>query len=320
MPTRTEKFQKFTASQVERLGSFNFDPGTLLWHYTTGEGLKLILESGTLFSTQVSCLNDSTEIRYSIALFKKALTELLSKFEGDDRVKRFLTRYLTIYDEDPEFPTHAPSPFFVACFTQQDDDVNLWRSYCSGENGYALGFKAGNLFALPNALVKVNYDKNLHEQIAMTVAEATIKFYEEELEAKQQNEEQAVLAEVLKDEEEPGETEFITQWDVALSYLSPLVKDPGFASENEYRVIHEFVPYDLRSAIFVQKKTMMTRHIPLSFPLGGEAWVPRLPIEKVMVGPCRHREITRISVDTLLRKMGYGGGKVFSSVRPFQET
>jgi hypothetical protein len=243
---------------------------------------------------------------------------VLSKYKGEQGAKRFLTRYLKIYDENPELPTHAPSPFFVACFTQQDDDVNLWRSYWSGENGYAVGFKAGNLTAPLNALVKVNYDKALHEQIALTVAEATVKVYEEELQARQKDEsatlEQTFLEEVLKDELEKWETEFMMEWDVALSYLSPLVKDPGFAAENEYRIIHEFNPDDLRNAVLVQKKTMMTRHIPLSFPRGGEAWVPRLPIEKVMIGPCRHREITRISVDTLLRKMGYGGQSVL--IRP----
>src|SRR5437868_4830602 len=231
MPTRTDKFREFAVTQVERLGSFDYDGNALLWHYTTGAGLKATLESGTLFCTQVSCLNDSTEIRYAVGLFKKALTEVLSKYRGDERVKRFLTRYLKLYDEEPEFPE-----------------------------------------------------------------------------------------EVLKDEGDKWENEFMTEWDVAISYLSPLVKDPAFAAENEYRIIHEFIPDDLRNAVFIQKKTMMTRHVSLSFPRGGEAWVPRLPIEKVMVGPCRHREITRISVDTLLRKMGYGGGKAFSSVRPFQET
>jgi hypothetical protein len=73
MPTRVEKFRDFTLAQVSRLGSFDYDFNAVLWHYTTGVGLKAILESGTLFATQVSCLNDSSEIRYAIGMFKKAL-------------------------------------------------------------------------------------------------------------------------------------------------------------------------------------------------------------------------------------------------------
>jgi len=39
------------------------DPELIVWHYTSGPGLISIIESGTLYSTQVSCLNDATEIR-----------------------------------------------------------------------------------------------------------------------------------------------------------------------------------------------------------------------------------------------------------------
>jgi hypothetical protein len=44
-----------------------------------------------------------------------------------------------------------------------------------------------------------------------------------------------------------------------------------------------------------------------------------VPISKVIVGPCRHREITRVSVDTLLRTHGYPSDLVVSSQRPYQE-
>lgn len=103
-----------------------------------------------------------------------------------------------------------------------------------------------------------------------------------------------------------------------VDFLDAQVKALGSA-EQEYRVVHEFQRAELKEITFIQKKTMMSRHLPLSFPRGGEAWVPRLPLEKIIVGPCRHLEITRVSVDTLLRKMGYGTGRVSASVRPFQQ-
>jgi hypothetical protein len=157
-------------------------------------------------------------------------------------------------------------------------------------------------------IVKVNYDKEIHEKTTATVAATTIKLYEEG------------LAGTNSDEIVKWENEFLLSWDSNISYLAPLVKDPGFSDENEYRIIHEFVADDSKNIVISQKKTMMTRHVPICFPRGGEAWVPRLPIENVMVGPCRHPGITGISVGTLLRRMGYGGGKMMYSVRPFQET
>ncbi len=306
MPANVEKYQKFLDLQVERLASFKFDPDTLLWHYTNGGGLLGILNTRTLYSTQVSCLNDSSEIRYGQALFKKALTDALASFAGDERVRQFVTRYIRLIEETAAIvtPPHAPSPFFVACFSSREDDLSTWRAYGPSQNGYAIAFRAKHLFNPPNVLFKVNYDANLHTELARDVAAATLEFYEEELQEKQ-------------DQDIPAwDQEFMQAWESKIIYLLPLVKDPGFEVESEYRILHSYTAADLGQTMVLQKHTMMTRHVPLSFPAGGEL----LPIEKVMVGPCRHPAITGISVDTMLQKVGYGTGKVTHSVRPLQET
>jgi len=308
-PDDQKEYDAFLQERVKALGSLSFEPGTLIWHYTDGPGLIGILESGTLFSTQVSCLNDSSEIRYASSLFKNALVGLLTKYSADAAIQSFLKKYLKLLEEEPDHPTHAPSPFFVTCFSAQEDDLTQWRSYSGGENGYAIGFIASSLFTAPDSLlVRVNYDRQLHETLASEIGEATVRFFRSGLDKKR------------AETPEKWEEEFFNFWDPYITRIAPMVKDHGFRAENEYRVIHEFRVSELMHLKMIQKKSMMTRHLPLIFPRGGEAWVPRLPITKIIVGPCRHREITRISVDTLLRKMGYGTGKVTASQRPFQET
>src|ERR1700732_5202949 len=37
-----------------------------LYHYTTGDNLIRIIESGKLWSTQITCLNDTAEVRYAV--------------------------------------------------------------------------------------------------------------------------------------------------------------------------------------------------------------------------------------------------------------
>lgn len=312
MPVLTEdirEYDEFLSSQVKLLKSLDFLPETPLWHYTSGAGLLGIIQSGTIYATQVSCLNDSSEIRYASSMFRKALVNLLPTHADEPATKGFLESYLDLLDEEPDHPTHAPSSFFVSCFAAQEDDLNQWRSYSGGENGYALGFQASGLFGIPNSIVaRVNYDKALHEKVAESVAEATIRFLRDGVKKKR------------AETPEKWAGEFLTFWDPYITRLAPMVKDPGFSSENEYRIIHEFHIEELKHMKFVQKNTMMSRHLPLSLPKGGEMWVPRLPLTKLIVGPCRHAEISRISVDTLLRQMGYGSGKVVSSARPFQQT
>src|ERR1700730_4233817 len=46
--------------------AFNPVPTSPLYHYTAGNGLIEIIKSGELWSTQVACLNDSSELLYPI--------------------------------------------------------------------------------------------------------------------------------------------------------------------------------------------------------------------------------------------------------------
>ena len=66
--TLSTKYQEFVRQQVKQLGSLDFDREVILWHYTNGAGLLGILETGTIFSTQVSCVNDSTECRFWVTI------------------------------------------------------------------------------------------------------------------------------------------------------------------------------------------------------------------------------------------------------------
>lgn len=53
----------------------------LLWHYTSGQNLINILREGEIWTTQVACLNDSTEILHAAKVFREALSEALKRIE-----------------------------------------------------------------------------------------------------------------------------------------------------------------------------------------------------------------------------------------------
>jgi hypothetical protein len=55
-----------------------------VWHYTRGESLIPIIDSGTLFATQASCLNDATELRYASRLLKEYLLLEISSLGLED--------------------------------------------------------------------------------------------------------------------------------------------------------------------------------------------------------------------------------------------
>jgi hypothetical protein len=304
-----EKYGAFTREKVAEMGSLDFDRDTTLWHYTNGTGLLGILEKGTLRSTQVACVNDSTETLYANRLFRDAVDALLKEQEHDQLSKVFLSRVLEEIKEVPEIPAHAASKFFISCFSELKDDINQWLKYggAFGENGYAIGFRAEGLLFDPNTLVvRVSYDCNLHRKMAKDAALATLNFYREGLVGDRANNPEVWAA------------EFFEAWDHAIYRLSPLLKDEGFSAEKEFRMVHELQESELPSIRLLQKETMLGRYMDLEPPGEFIPGLPRLPITKIIVGPGRHKQITSVSVRTRLTQLGYRDVGVEVSKRPVQ--
>ena len=94
----------------------------------------------------------------------------------------------------------------------------------------------------------------------------------------------------------------------------------AFRGENEYRIVHELQVHEMGQLRFRQKQTLMSRHLPLIFPPPTYAAQSQLlPTMEVMVGPSRHKEISRVSVETFLRQKGYLVPVTVSTI-PFQMT
>jgi hypothetical protein len=155
-------------------------------------------------------------------------------------------------------------------------------------------------------VVKVNYDTAFHERIVEETARLTLEYYREG------------LVGARLDDPKQWAKEFFAAWDQAIYRLSPVVKEAGFSPEQEYRVIHELQSYDMPAVRYQQKAHMIGRYIDLK-PNGWEGLrVPRLPMEKVMIGPGHHKGVTKKSVESLLQQMGYKGVEVLMSQRPVQ--
>jgi hypothetical protein len=300
---------KFSLELAAELGSISIPPDTLLWHYTNGPALISILETMTLYSTQLSCLNDTTELRYGSRLFQEALRTKRAAILEEGMEAALLDGALKYFAEDPDFPAQAVVPHFVACFTEEQDDLSQWRAYGGGENGYAIGFRARDLWGCENAsLVRINYDAVKHHKLAEKAGDAMISFF---LEAAGKHRPPDLVS---------FGKEFLEAWEAAITMVAPLIKDPAFVKERECRITKGFVGGDLEKLKFIQKEGLMSRHLPLQPSSDRSKDSYRLPICEVMIGPCRHPQISRISVDTLLRQKGYPGGLVSISQIPFQKT
>ena len=300
-----ERYQAFVLAIAKALGSMRYGPETMLWHYTSGSSLIKILDSMSIYSTQISCLNDATELKYGSTLFHDALRKLRAETTNDQMADSLLDGAISHFKEDPNY--QAASFHFVACFSEEEDDLSQWRAYGGGENGYAIGFRAADLSKIPNSmLVRVNYDTDLQRKLAMKVAMEMVRFFKE-----------GVQKYAPSDLIQFGQ-EFLEAWEKQLVMIAPMVKNPGFFKEKECRIVTGFDLADLNDLKFFQKNSLMSRHLPLRPPLKTPTSPYRLAIVEVMVGPCRNPQISRTSVDTLLRQKGYPTGLVTISKIPFQ--
>ncbi len=134
-------------------------PDTILWHYTNGAAFLAIVDSMSIFSSHISCLNDASELRYATKLLREALTALRQTVGAGETALSFINGALNYFQENPEFPAQAVTPYFVTCFSEEKDDLSQWRAYAGGENGYAVGFRARDLLGCDNSILgRINYN------------------------------------------------------------------------------------------------------------------------------------------------------------------
>jgi hypothetical protein len=293
-PEENQQYFKFVAAKANEFGAFDYKPDTIVWHYTDGPGFLGIIESSTIFATQVAFLNDRNETKYGTDLFKKSLAQVIEEKKDDPVASDFLHKVLEyVRDDNPENPTHGTSKFFVTCFSEVEDDLSQWDRY-GGKNGYAIGFYARGLWREPTStLYKVLYDRTIQEKVSKEIANATVDFFQAGL-----------VGERLQDPEKWAK-EFFEAWDEWVYKLAPLAKDSKWRAESEFRLVHELKVQEFGQVRFKQRNTMLGRYIPLDTPSWLKRRKPLLPIAKVMVGPGNHPAFTSVSVRLLLDQIGY---------------
>lgn len=113
-----------------------------VYHYTTTEGFKGILESGEIWATSIYCLNDWTEFEYARKPFIDSVRALLNNKEAADGATLLLS-YL--FEKRP--------PLFVCSFSAagDGDDLSQWRAY-SNPYGCAIGFEFATLLSYAGML------------------------------------------------------------------------------------------------------------------------------------------------------------------------
>jgi hypothetical protein len=137
------KFRKWHNEKLNRQDAEN-RPNKPLYHYTTFAGFKGIIETETLWFTDVIHLNDPTEFQYgnqiAIDLLNKELQSIetlkLPLTDSDVVKKIFIEKIIQA------LTTMLGQVFnvYISSFSKRDNDLSQWRAYADDARGVALGF------------------------------------------------------------------------------------------------------------------------------------------------------------------------------------
>ena len=166
-------------------------PRGLLYHYTTADGLKGIVEKNELWATSAYFLNDSAEITYGYGLLKKVLDDWLVKNpRPEESLTLGLARNLRNWFGEDLLKRNVIQPIYLACFCEDDNLLSQWRAY-GQSGGYSLGFRypaddflTGQGFKPePNTYtskwVKVEYDRDEQAKKCAAILDPVLAIFDD---------------------------------------------------------------------------------------------------------------------------------------------
>jgi Protein of unknown function (DUF2971) len=115
-------------------------PPATLYHYTSLEALRSIIQSKSVWATNIFYLNDSSEYRHVLSAIAKRIETRLEKI-SDAKQQADLRQLLMIVSNEPY------APIYVASFSSHPDDLSQWRGYCPPGLGVCIGFDSAEMKA-----------------------------------------------------------------------------------------------------------------------------------------------------------------------------
>lgn len=110
---------------------------SMLYHYTSAEAAAKIVESGRLWATEISHLNDASEFLHGRQVAREVVTARL--VEWADLVE-FKDTVDLLQRVAAGLASTAVPKIFVSAFSSLGDSRSQWGLYCKGLGGVALGF------------------------------------------------------------------------------------------------------------------------------------------------------------------------------------
>jgi hypothetical protein len=278
-------------------------PSSLLYHYTSLEGVLAIVPSGQLWATDIHYLNDASELREAAAVFELATSEIPRNNEEDREILRQLVDWLRNRLSDGHL-------LFVACFSEDGNLLSQWRGYTPHGKGLSLGFSHAHLAACAARqgflLGQCVYGVAAQAEVAKSTVAAIVG---------------AARLDGPSLAAHPSQSYHPTflRLEANLLRIAALFKSAAFEAEREWRVVSPAVANYRDSDI--QYRTGRTTLLPyVNFLVSAEDEQPAR-VAHVFLGPTPNNNLAMQSLSMFLsRERATPSGGIQASGIPYRET
>jgi hypothetical protein len=228
-----------------------------LWHYSSISGFQGIIESKSVFATDLQFLNDRREFIYTRKIAEDVAASMPEQGPLGFPKREFAMNAVNLTFET-KFLDLKGIQIFVACFSHEEDQLSQWRGYSHGTSGVSLAFNLAELHP-PAAIgtfvvfAPCEYDPSLQRELVEsalkhsfdsmenrwnTVVKATaVKIAGASASQRAALEQEAALA-ASQDSEFAFELQKATnKTRMELLKIAALLKDPTFREEKEWRLV-----------------------------------------------------------------------------------
>lgn len=281
---------------------FARDPPNEIFHYTDFNGASGILESKSLWLTKLSYLNDKTELKLAIDLFRREVGNYLSTVEGEEK-RSFLDK------ASHQLQGFSNTNICVASFCENRDLLSQWRSYGSDGSGVALEFNAADLKKLSNTglmnLWKCVYTPQEQNSIIRGLIDILSRSYDVVLSTRSGN-----------DNWETTKNDLIGYFNTTFLRVAPVIKNHHFHEEKEWRIITVSRPYTDENWFARVSNDKVSQYYRLNFDLIDKGAYEF--ITGAIVGPNQAQELVSGALMVLFHKNGFTHKHVSYSQIPYR--
>lgn len=291
-----------------------------VFHYTSSTGLIGMARDRCVWASEASSLNDVAEVRQGWTLIRSVLRKMSPSEVRDDLL------------EPAKWMRSEQNEVFVLSGSTQRDDANQWRNYGDAGRGYVVEFDPTVHLAVLSDQPEPDVSEperpgRLRVDFAGAVWVTPWRhvIYEREIvkEAVEQIVERAEALRGWVDDAPDEESHYFRRDDLrneawsAASALAHLVKAPGFAGENEVRVVatailpaahlqHRPSPRGVVSYFRLTRSNSDQQDL-IRRNIRGSDWPtpPSLPLRSVRLGPVLSME-NGATVERMLQIHGFG--------------